>query len=45
MVTFLLCALSVAGALLLLLEMYNPYTGVLRLSSEPLRMVLAHLGQ
>ena len=44
-VTFLLCAVSVAGALFLLLEMYNPYTGVLRLSSEPLRLVLAHLGQ
>jgi hypothetical protein len=44
-VTFLLCALSVSAALFLLLEMYNPYTGVLRLSSEPLRLVLAHLGQ
>jgi hypothetical protein len=43
--TFLLCAFSVAGALFLLLEMYNPYTGAVRLSSEPLRLVLAYLGE
>ena len=38
-------ALSVSGAIFLILEMYSPYTGVIQLSSAPLRAALAHLGQ
>jgi hypothetical protein len=38
-------ALSVSGAILLILEMYTPYAGMIQLSSAPLRAALAHLGQ
>ena len=38
-------ALSVSGAILLILEMYTPYSGVIAVSSAPLRVALAHLGQ
>ena len=38
-------ALSVSGAVFLILEMYAPYTGVIQISSAPLRAALAHLGQ
>lgn len=38
-------ALSVSGAIFLILEMYTPYSGVIAVSSEPLRAALAHLGR
>jgi hypothetical protein len=38
-------ALSVSGAIFLILEMYTPYTGVIAISSAPLRAALAQLGQ
>jgi hypothetical protein len=38
-------ALSVAGALFLILEMYAPYRGFLQISAAPLRAALSHLGQ
>lgn len=37
-------ALSVSGAILLILELYSPYKGVLRISSAPLRAALTQLG-
>ncbi len=37
-------ALSVSGAILLILEMYSPYEGIIRVSDAPLRAALAHLG-
>jgi hypothetical protein len=37
-------ALSVSGAILLILEMYSPYEGFIRVSDAPLRAALAHLG-
>jgi hypothetical protein len=40
-----LCALSVAAAILLILEMERPYDGIMKISSAPLRFTLAHLGQ
>jgi hypothetical protein len=40
-----LSALSVSGAIFLILEMYAPYSGVIQVSSAPLRAALAHLGQ
>ena len=44
-VVFLLAALSVSGALFLILEMYTPYGGLIQISSAPLQMALAHLGR
>lgn len=38
-------ALSVSGAVFLILEMYTPYTGIVEISSAPLRAALAQLGQ
>jgi hypothetical protein len=38
-------ALSVSGAIFLILEMYTPYSGLIALSSAPLRAAVAHLGQ
>jgi hypothetical protein len=44
-VTLFVCALSVSGAIFLILEMYSPFQGVMQISSAPLRDALAHLGQ
>ena len=40
-----LCALSVAGSLLLILEMEQPFQGLMRISDAPLRYALSQLGQ
>jgi hypothetical protein len=39
------CALSVAGALFLILEMDRPFGGLVHLPSAPMREALAHLSQ
>jgi hypothetical protein len=44
-VALLLGALSVSGAIFLILELDTPFEGLIRISGEPLRKVLAHLGQ
>jgi len=36
--------LSVSGAIFLILEMYGPYSGLIQISSAPLRAALAQLG-
>ena len=38
-------ALSVSGAIFLMLEMYAPYAGLVQISNAPLRAALAQLGQ
>jgi hypothetical protein len=43
--SLLISALSVSGAILMILEMYTPYSGLVQVSSAPLRAALAHLGQ
>jgi len=43
--TLLISALAVSGAVLLILEMYTPFTGLIHISSAPLRAALSHLGQ
>ena len=42
--SFFVSALSVSGAILLILEMYTPYGGLIQISSAPLQAALAHLG-
>jgi hypothetical protein len=44
-VALLFCALSVAAAIFLILELDRPFEGLIQLSSEPLRRVLAQLGR
>jgi hypothetical protein len=43
--TFFVAALCVSGAIFLILEMYTPYKGLLRLSSTPLRIAYDSLGR
>ena len=43
--TLFVCALSVAGAIFLILELDRPFEGLVRVSSASLRNALAHLGQ
>jgi len=43
--TLFLCALSVSGAIFLILEMYTPFQGLIQISDAPVRTALAHLGQ
>jgi len=44
-VVLVIAALSVSGSIFLILEMNQPFAGVLKVSSAPLRYALAHLGQ
>jgi hypothetical protein len=39
------CALSVASAVFLVLEMDGPFEGLLKISAEPMRYAHAHLNQ
>jgi len=43
--TLLVCALSVSGAILLILELDRPFAGLIQISSEPLRNALEQLGR
>jgi hypothetical protein len=42
---FLVCALSVSGAIFLILELDRSFEGMIQVSSTPLRQALARLGQ
>lgn len=44
-VTLFVCALSVSGALFLILELDRPFEGLMQISSEPLRNALQQLGR
>jgi hypothetical protein len=43
--TFFVCALSVAGAIFLILELGQSFEGLFQVSGDPLRAALAELGQ
>lgn len=40
-----LCALSIGGALFLVMEMDTPFDGIIRVSADPMRYAYKHLGQ
>ena len=40
----LLGAMSVSGAIFLILEMNRPYTGMMQISIEPIRFVMSRMG-
>jgi hypothetical protein len=40
----LVCAMSVSGAIFLVLELDRPFSGLMQISSAPMRDALAHLG-
>jgi hypothetical protein len=44
-IVFVICALSATGSLLLIMELDQPYQGLIKLSSQPVREALSHLGQ
>ena len=41
----LLCTLSVAASIFLILEMDDPFSGVMRISSAPMQYALSHIGR
>ena len=43
--SLMVAALSATGAILLILEMYTPYGGLIEISSAPLRAALMQLGK
>ncbi len=43
--TLFLCALSVSGAIFMILELDRPFGGLIQISSAPLRNAIAHLGK
>jgi hypothetical protein len=43
--TLFVCALSVSGAIFLILELDSPFSGLLQISDAPLRAAIAHIGQ
>jgi hypothetical protein len=43
--TLLVCALSVSGAIFMIIELDQPFVGMIRISSAPVKNALAHLGQ
>jgi hypothetical protein len=43
--TLFVSSLSVSGAVFLILNMYSPYQGLIRVSQAPMRAALANLGQ
>jgi len=44
-VVLVVCALSVAASVFLILEMDHPFDGMMKISSAPMRFTLSHLGQ
>ena len=44
-VVAILCAISVSGTIFLLMELYDPFGGVMRMSNAPLRTALEVLSQ
>jgi hypothetical protein len=44
-VTLLISALAVSAAIFIILEMYSPFSGILRISSAPIRDALSHIQQ
>jgi membrane-bound ClpP family serine protease len=43
--TLIASALCAAGAIFLILELDHPFSGIMRISSEPMRNVLGQLGK
>ena len=41
----LVCALSIAASIFLIVEMGQPFEGLLKISSAPLHYALSHLGE
>ena len=42
---FFVCALAIGGSVFLILEMDSPFTGVLAISSEPMKLAAEHMGE
>ena len=45
LVTLLICALSVSGAIFMILELDQPFRGIIRIPSDQLRTAIANLGR
>jgi hypothetical protein len=42
-ITLLIGSLAVSGAILIIMEMYSPFSGILRISSAPMQDALSRL--
>jgi hypothetical protein len=42
--TLIVCALAVSAAIFLIMEMYTPFSGVMKISPEPIREALSRIG-
>jgi hypothetical protein len=43
-VALVICALAVSAAIFIIMEMYTPFSGVLKISSTPIREALNQIG-
>jgi hypothetical protein len=43
-VTLLACALAVSGAIFIILEMYTPFSGIMKISPSPMHYALSQMG-
>jgi hypothetical protein len=43
LVVTVLCAVSTAGAIFLIIEMYDPFGGLMKISDAPLRKAISYL--
>jgi len=43
--TLVICALAVSAAVFIIMEMYSPFSGVLKISSAPIREALSQIGR
>jgi hypothetical protein len=44
-VTLMICALAVSAAIFIIMELYSPFSGVLKISSAPIREALNQIGR
>jgi hypothetical protein len=44
-IVLLICAFSVSGAIYLVLELDRPFTGLIQISSDPMKRALEQLGK
>jgi membrane-bound ClpP family serine protease len=43
-VTLVACALAVSGAIFIILEMYTPFSGIMKISPSPMHYALSQMG-
>lgn len=44
-ITLVICALAVSSAIFIIMEMYTPFSGILRIPADPIRAALSQIGR